>query len=189
MPPDSACPAIQPSARRLRFALLQRFRRDQSGANAVEFGLVAFPFLALLFAIIETALVFFAGQVLETAAQDSSRLIFTGQAQKGQITQQEFKNAVCSRLNALFDCAGGIHVDVRKYTSFAGAGTSKPVDDQGKLIEDFQFNPGGAEDIVVVRVMYEWPVRVPLLGLNLADLANGKRLLMATSTFRNEPFQ
>ena len=33
-------------------------------------------------------------------------------------------------------------------------------------------------DIVVVRLMYQWPVYVSLLGLNLADLAGSKRLLI-----------
>jgi hypothetical protein len=41
---------------------------------------------------------------------------------------------------------------------------------------------------VVVRLMYQWPVYVSLLGLNLADLNGGKRLLISTVAFRNEPF-
>ena len=40
--------------------------RQQDGAAAVEFALVAAPFLAMVFAIMETAIVFFAGQALET---------------------------------------------------------------------------------------------------------------------------
>jgi Flp pilus assembly protein TadG len=58
-----------------------RFARHQDGAAAVEFALIAVSFLALLFAILETALVFFAGQTLESAASDAGRLIMTGQAQ------------------------------------------------------------------------------------------------------------
>ena len=46
--------------------VLRRFRRNRRGSAAVEFALVAPLFFALLFAIIETAIVFFAGQVLET---------------------------------------------------------------------------------------------------------------------------
>ncbi len=49
----------------------RRFARQQDGAAAVEFALVAAPFSALIFAILETALVFFAGQTLETAASAS----------------------------------------------------------------------------------------------------------------------
>ena len=51
---------------------LRRFRRNRRGSAAVEFALVAPVFFALLFAIIETAIVFFAGQVLETVTQDSA---------------------------------------------------------------------------------------------------------------------
>ena len=39
---------------------LRRFRRNRRGSAAVEFALVAPVFFALLFAIIETAIVFFA---------------------------------------------------------------------------------------------------------------------------------
>ena len=52
----------------------------------------------------------------------------------------------------------------------------------------FGYAPGGPGDIVVVRLMYEWPVYVSLLGLNLADSAGSKRLLMSTTAFRNEPY-
>ena len=42
---------------------VRRLLRQQDGAAAVEFGLVAAPFLALVFAIMESAIVFFAGQL------------------------------------------------------------------------------------------------------------------------------
>jgi Flp pilus assembly protein TadG len=66
---------------------LRRFRRNRSGSAAVEFALVAPMFFALIFAIIETGMVFFAGQVLETAVQDGGRLIYTSQS----LTQTQFK--------------------------------------------------------------------------------------------------
>ena len=92
--------------------LLSRFRRNRGGSTVVEFALVAPMFFALLFAIIETALMFFASQVLETAVQDSARLIMTGQAQTASYTQAQFKTAVCSRITTMFDCAGGIYIDM-----------------------------------------------------------------------------
>src|ERR1700687_1379750 len=72
-----------------------RLLRREDGAAAVEFALVAAPFLALLFAIMETALVFFAGQYLETVVTDTSRLIMTGQAQTQGLTQSQFLTQVC----------------------------------------------------------------------------------------------
>src|ERR1700709_370917 len=95
---------------------LRRFRRNRRGSAAVEFALVAPVFFALLFAIIETAIVFFAGQVLETVTQDSARMIMTGQAQTASYSQSDFKNnVVCPKIIVLFDCSGGISVDVQSY--------------------------------------------------------------------------
>lgn len=169
--------------------IVRRFMRRKDGAAAVEFAMVAAPFLALVFAILETALVFFGGQVLETAAADSARLVMTGQAQKQGLSQTQFKQSVCSKIFGLFDCEGGVKVDVRAYSSFSDANMNKPIDANGNLINNFTYQPGGPGDIVVVRLLYEWPVYVSLLGLNLSDMAGNKRLIMATSAFRNEPFQ
>jgi Flp pilus assembly protein TadG len=176
-------------ARLLRLKTVRRFARRNDGIAAVEFGIVAAPFLALMFAIMETALVFFASQTLETAVADSARLIMTGQAQQGNFTQAQFKTAVCSKILGLFDCNAGLKIDVKTYTSFSSIGTSKPIDENGNLQTNFGYTPGNPGDIVVVRLMYEWPIYVSLLGFNLADMSGNKRLIIATAAFRNEPYQ
>jgi Flp pilus assembly protein TadG len=177
------------ASRALRASGVARLLRRDDGVAAVEFALVVAPFLALLFAIMETALVFFASQTLETAVADSGRLILTGQAQNQGLTQATFKNAVCARVFGLFDCANGMNVDVRTYSTFAAVDTSRPVDSNGNLVNNFTYSPGAPCAIVVVRLIYQFPVYVSLLGLNLADMTGGKRLIMATSVFRNEPYQ
>ncbi len=151
----------------LASAPARRLLCREDGAAAVEFALVAAPFLALIFAIIETALVFFAGQYLETVVADSSRLIMTGQVQTQGLGQSQFLNQVCGKIVALFNCSSNA---------------------QGQPITNFQ--PGGPGDIVVERIMYEWPVWVWFPGLaSLSDMSNKKRLLMATAAFSNEPYQ
>ena len=177
-------------AGRLARALTRKFVCRDDGAALLEFGIVVFPFLALLFAIIETALVFFAGQVLETAAANSARLILTGQAQAQNLNAATFKNQVCGRIFGLFDCQGGLQIDVRTYAAFANATVAKPVDPNTGLLDTtgFTFQPGVAGDIVVVRFVYKWPTFVRTFGLNVSDLSDGYRLLMATAAFRNEPF-
>lgn len=167
--------------------IVRRFRRDKDGVAAVEFALVAGPFLFLLFAIIELAMVFFAGQVLETATASASRLIMTGQAQTQNFNQAAFKNEICNKTNALMNCAG-IAVDVRTYTNFSSASTSQPVSGGAVNYAGMTYVQGTGGDIVVVRAVYEWPVLMPTFGLTVGGLANGKRLLMATAAFRNEPF-
>ena len=175
-------------AKIFRVCTVRRFAHGADGAAAVEFAIVAAPFLALMFAIMETALVFFASQTLETAVADSARLIMTGQAQSQNFTAAQFKTAVCDRVKGLFDCAGGLQIDVKTYSAFGSVDNSKPVDANGNLRTDFGYQPGGPGEIVVVRLMYQFPVYASLLGFNLSDMSGGKRLVMATAAFRNEPY-
>ena len=168
-------------------AALRRFRRNRKGSAAVEFALVAPVFFALLFAIIETAIVFFAGQVLETITQNSARMILTGQAQGSSYTQAQFKTYVCNQIPALFTC-GNIYVDVQNYPTFSSVTITDPIDSSKNFTNTMTYCPGAAGDIVVVRVFYQWPLFVTGLGYNIANLAGSKRLLTATAAFRNEPF-
>jgi Flp pilus assembly protein TadG len=168
---------------------VRRFVRQQDGTSAVEFGLIAAPFLALVFAIMETAIIFFSGQALETAVADSARLIMTGQAQTAGYSQSAFKDAVCAKIYGLFNCQSGVYVDVQKFSSFANVTMTNPVDANGNFQNNFNYTPGGPGDIVVVRLFYQWPVYVALLGFDLHNMNGGKRLLVATAAFRNEPYQ
>jgi Flp pilus assembly protein TadG len=179
---------------------VQRFARREDGAAAVEFAIVAIPFLGLLFAILETALVFFAGQTLEATTTSSARLILTGQAQTTDFktgaaamapwTKEEFKTAVCDRLSTLFDCSK-LYVSVDTVANFASADTSVPVKDQKLTIDTnaLPYNTGNPGDIVVVSLYYEWPIAVTLLNANITNLSGDKRLLLATAVFRNEPYK
>ena len=177
--------------------LLRRFRRNRRGSTVVEFALIAPLFFGLLFAIIETAMIFLAGQVLETVTQNSSRAIMTGQAQNGTVTgcsspcsQAQFKTYVCSQISVMFDCTNGIYIDVRSYPAdqFGSVNITPPIDASGNFLPAMQYNPGGAGNIVVVRLFYQWPLFVTGLGFNSANLNNNKRLLTATAAFKNEPF-
>jgi len=178
-----------PRAKFFRIRTVRRFTKGDDGVAAVEFGIVAAPFLALMFAIMETSLVFFASQTLETAVADSARLIMTGQAQSQNFTAAQFKTAVCDKVKGLFDCASGLQIDVKTYSAFGSVDNSKPVDANGNLKTNFGYSPGGPGEIVVVRLMYQFPVYASVLGFNLSDMSGSKRLVMATAAFRNEPYQ
>jgi len=166
---------------------LRRFSRNQDGATAIEFAIVALPFFAFLFAILETGLIFFAGQTLETAVSDSARLILTGQAQSGGFKAEDFQKAVCDRITGLIDCSK-VYIDVRKFSSFSGINFDPVLDEDGHLTNDFKYEPGGAGDIIVVRLLYEFPVRVQLWNPQLVNMSGNNRLIIATAAFRNEPF-
>jgi Flp pilus assembly protein TadG len=168
----------------------KNFVAREDGAAALEFAIVAAPFIALLVAGLQTALAFFAGQVLESAVADSSRAILTGSAQNGNLDQNAFAQLVCSKVQALFSCPN-IMVDVQTASSFSAASTAMPsltYNAQGNVSNSWSYNPGNPGDIVVVRVMYLWPTFLGPLGFSLSNQTNGSLLLMATAVFKNEPY-
>ena len=163
------------------------FVADRQGATAVEFALVATPFIGLLVGIIQTFLVFFAQQLLETSVKQSSRLILTGQAQAQSLSPSQFASVVCSNLPILFNCAG-LMIDVQVAGSWSSASAAAPTltfDANGNVTNAWQFNVGNPGDIVIVRVMYLWPVFAAPLMANLSD---ANRLIMASSAFQNEAY-
>lgn len=176
---------------------LRRFRRNQRGSAAVEFAFIAPLFFVLLFAIMETALVFFASQILETGTHDSARLMYTNQALNSGMTQAQFEADVCNRVKVLFTCGGStqnLTIVVKAYAP----GAAIPSADLATPIAGGVFtgksayvvpNPG---DTVLVRTYYQWPLIVTGLGYNIANLfgpggTNYQRLLSASAAFRVEP--
>jgi Flp pilus assembly protein TadG len=167
--------------------IFRRFRRNRHASAAVEFALVAPVFFALLFAIIETGIVFLAGQVLETITQSAARQVMTGQAQTAGMTQAQFQTYVCSQIPALFTCAN-IYIDVESYSSFSSITIASQIDGSKNFINNMQYNPGGPGDIVMVKLFYKWPLFVTGLGYNITNLSGNMRLLTATAAFKNEPY-
>jgi Flp pilus assembly protein TadG len=184
MPPPALSAAAATKA-------LRRFRRNRRGSAAVEFALVAPVFFALLFAIIETALVFFAAQVLETGTQDSARLMYTHQAYDTGMTESQFKTDLCNRIAVLFNCGANysnIFVDVKSYPPGTAITITDPIVG-GALTGPFVYYlpPPGSPNTVVVRVFYQWPLFVTGLGYNIANLNGSQRLLAASAAFHVEP--
>jgi hypothetical protein len=79
---------------------------------------------------------------------------------------------------------------VRAFDTFPNKNAPPPITGDGQFdSETFgKYESPGANKIVVVRAAVEYPVFVSLLNPNAANLKNGNRLLLATATFRTEPF-
>jgi Flp pilus assembly protein TadG len=174
-----------PPLRRVR-----RFAADERGITAIEVGLLALPFFAIIGAILETSLVFLGSQVLDNAVQDASRLIRTGQAQSGGFTVDNFRTAVCDKLFDLFNC-NNLRISVTTVTDFASATVSgSPLDpkDPTKWVLPQTFSAGAGSAVEMVQVYYKWPVILNFGGLNLATSSDGTHLMGAVRVFANEPF-
>jgi Flp pilus assembly protein TadG len=184
---------------------LRGFGRSEEGATAVEFGLIAMPFFALLWSIIETALAFWAQQVLDTAVASASRQLYTNQfsstysaaTAKAEAEHKEppsdrevFKKLICGNVAGLLDC-NKLDVDVRSLAngSFADAASAfrVPITDGAYDTSGYGFTRPGTNQICVVRASMEYP-RFTSIASPSASLRNGNRLLLATFAFRAEPF-
>ncbi len=167
------------------------FPSDPRGATAVEFALVSAPLIAVILAMLQTSIVFFFDQALQSAAQTSARQLMTGAAQTSGLTQTQFKQLVCTNASTAFNCAN-LMVDVQSASTFASISTS-PItvtyNGAGQVTNSWAYNPGNPGDIVIIRVMYDWPIFGQLLGLGLNNQPDGGHLLVATAVYKNEPYQ
>lgn len=174
--------------RKLR-ARLRAFCRNERAATILEFALISLPFFALLIAVLETALVFFAQQALETTGEVASRLIMTGQAQSNGWSASAYKTQVCRSLPAFLSCSS-LMIDVQTAASFSSVSVATPTITykNGSPSNTWSYTTGGSGDIVIVRLMYLWPIATGPLGFNLGNQGNGKRLLISTSVAKTEPY-
>ena len=182
--------------RRLFRTLVKDGKRNTKGSVAVEFALIAPIFFLLLFAILETSLAWFGGMVLENGMKQTARLIRTGQAQNSNMTQQQFRDALCAQISVVLSCdPDKLYIDVRSYSSFAGAAFPNPINDDGTLNPNLNtYSLGGStqasgvDTIVLARAFYTWQMFTPLIGRFYANMPNNVRLLSSSVAFRNEPF-
>ncbi|MEL6435368.1 MAG: TadE/TadG family type IV pilus assembly protein [Pseudomonadota bacterium] len=166
------------------------FRRDERGATAIEFSLLALPFLALIFAIVETSVSFTAEQYMSNAVDKISRDIRTGRITAATHDKVQFRKLLCDRMTVVVpDNCPGLSFDVRSYPTFAAVPKGVKYSSPGVIdTSGWNYAPGGTETINSIRVVYEWPVYTDVLKSYFAGLANGKNLLYASTTWQNEPF-
>lgn len=151
---------------------------------------MAVPLVALILAALQTAIIMFYDQALQTATEKSARQLMTGSVQSSALSQAAFKSLVCANA-PLFQCSG-LMVDVQSASSFSSISTTPltlTYNGSGAVTNSWSYSPGGAGDIVILRVMYDWPVVGGPLVLNLADQANGAHLMVGTAVIKNEPYQ
>jgi Flp pilus assembly protein TadG len=166
--------------------IVRRFKGDRQGTTAVEFAMLAFPFFLLLFGIIECSLLFFAGQMLESAVDDVGRKIRTGQLDD-TMTEGEFKNEICNATALLFSCQK-LLVDLKIAATFDEL--DEPPEPQNGVIDtsDYSFTAPCPEQIAMVTVTYEWPVFTNYVISQVSRLNSHNALLNAMAVFRTEPY-
>jgi Flp pilus assembly protein TadG len=187
---ESDTMARQPARFFRRFGRqLARFGAARKAATAVEFALIAPVFVAVLVALLQTAVFLFAQQTLQMAAVQAGRLFMTGQAQTSNMTQTQLLNNICPQIQALFTC-GSVMINVASFSSSSGATASTPTltYSNGQVSNTWSYSPGTPGQIMVVQLIYQWPVVGGPLGFSLANLPNSKAEIMGVTAFRVEPY-
>lgn len=190
------------------FRMFRRFRRDDEAATAVEFAIIAVPFVGVLLAIFESAFVLFNAEVVDAVAANVSRQLMTGQIQtNGQtclLQKQTFQNMICpvtgvrpsTALPSNFDCSKVI-IDVR------ASNAMNNLDVSNSLYSDpssAQFSPAPQGQNNIIRIIYPLPAILPVLtGTTNATIAPNRagqassggiwtHILMGIAVFRTEPY-
>jgi Flp pilus assembly protein TadG len=176
-----------PLRRRLLSVLLAGGRHE-GGVSAIEFAIIAPVFFLLLFAILETGILYLGQFDLQHAVNSASRLLRTGQAQTQNMTQAAFRQAVCDKLMML-SCSTSLQIDVESYGSFGTAAFGPPLNADGTVNTALaNYQPGASGQVVLLRALYVWPIMTPGLKVFLSNMANGAHLIVVSAAFRNEPF-
>ena len=186
-------------AERVSMRLAKRFKKNEDGATAIEFAFVALPFFALLFGILELALVFFVNSALAHATSEAGRVLRTGNFQACG-AEDEFKDIVCENMKGLASCSKNLRIDVVEGDSFKTIALPAiplpqlPIPGQTGQNAIPQtvngvFNSNSAGDLIVVRSTFNYRLALPPLLTRLENVSGtGVRRLTSTTAFRNEPF-
>lgn len=166
----------------------QLFVKDDSGATAVEFALIGPPFIALIVFLLLGAHILWMAHSLDAGVRLVSRQIKTGQAQAANMTLLQFRNDVCDFVViARNDCRQLLIVDVRRFGAPDQINFNPPRQNGAISQNAADFQPGGSNDYVIVKVYFVVDYLTSVAGL-LGGNANFDITLSATAAFRNEPF-
>ncbi len=141
-----------------------------------------------IFGILEVGLIFWGSYELDNATVSQARLIRTGQAQTGNLSQTNMIAKICAQVVILTNCTSNLRLNVQNFVDFSAVTSPTAVDAQGKLLTSFPYNPGGPQTVVLVTTFYEFPLLSITSIALLSNLADGNRLLQSSAVFKTEPF-
>lgn len=166
------------------------YKNDTSASTALEFGLLTFPFILLIIALIELSLFFATTTVLEGALTDVTRSIRIGAIQEEasiDAMRERFVDEVCAHAGYLAAC-DDIQYEVRKLNEF-GSNIDTNISNEGALVDPpFEIDQVTAGCVVMVRLAYGYEFMTPFFGKVWSNYPDNKRLILATTVVKTEPY-
>jgi Flp pilus assembly protein TadG len=125
-----------------------RFRKREDGAAAVEFALVALPFFALMFAVIELSVFFFSSRYLEDKVFDVGRRVLTQQLNQAS-SCTDFQQRIRDGVQGWFDPAQ-LTINITRLNTFAGTGTPENLTNPTCSL-------GASGQTLLIEISYPYP--------------------------------
>ena len=178
---------------RSRFRTIKRFNGDERGVAAIEFAILAMPFLLVLFAILESSISFASQQLISDTVDRIARDVRVGNIRKGGpgSSPAEISDRICTELE-FFVAAGcpDMEIDLKVYATYDDLPVTLPRKPNYDVnTAGFDIEVGEGMEIQMLRVFYRWKYMTKFIADKAATLPDGKTLLYAAAAWKNEPFQ
>ncbi len=173
---------------------LRRFGRADLGVAAIEFAFIGPVFILIFFVTIESGLMMLTEYSLQSAVQDSSRLVRTGQAQLNPLSQAQFNTEICKTAKLIINCTGAVTVYVRSDVNFQTLKNNLPPllnigpSVSGSPSASGCYNPGQPAQPAAVVATYDWNFNVWGMSAFANIGGTSTRRLIGFTVFMNEPF-
>ncbi len=167
---------------------LANWRKKEEGTTAIEFSLLAIPYIFLTLGIIELSLMYTSATLLEGATSKASRMIRTGQLQQSgsDNPQEAFRDAMCEYATVLINC-NDVLIEVIPMNSYGDFADYSPQFDNGAFVPR-GFDAGGSNDRILIRTVYTYTMFTPLVG-PLLNGPDNQRIFMSTIVLQSEPYE
>lgn len=172
----------------------RRLADNSGGASAVEFALIAAPFIMLLSVVAESGIVALEQQTLDIALDRGVRQLRTGVFQDGSDGSdpgERLRKVICSGPAILFPCTG-LRLDVSRSASFS---TSQPVEPFDRKAKTWTFGfgmrfecPQGG-DTVTVRAAVPVARLFQFLDFTGRIMSDKSQMLITTEIFQVEDYE
>lgn len=157
-------------------------RKNNEGATAIEFAMVAPVLFLLIFGIIEFGLIFATQSALEGATSSAARTYKALARRNGNGASANQIETLVTRYGGGLVKAGPLRVTARRLPG--GWGTSSMPD--GNSVNNNSGRTGRTGQVIQYRVYYDYSVKTPMLGRLLGGRRNVVSM-QASTVVQNEP--
>lgn len=171
-------------------SICRTFARDERANVSVEF-VILFPSILIVFlSAFEAGFVMMRHITLDRGIDMAVRELRLGQV--SPLTHDEVKRRICDQAFLVPDCENALLLEMRTVdtTTWAVPTTARQCVDRTTTLQPVTtFNPGAAEEMVIMRACVIVDPLFPSTGLGLAlpKDASGGYALVAKTAFVNEP--